>query len=232
LFAKLRRTSKEKPKEFARLGISSILSKFTPNYSACFKYLFRFTYLVYATTLFDTFLSDITRFLLLLHPGAIGENKPVPFGDILSSKSINQIVRNAVDAKVRDLASEGFFKRIAFLKDTFGIKVALAKQEEEALRHYSSLRNLTVHDQGCLKLLLTKKGVVEALTKKCPINPKPISYADVEMARKAYSVVVREIYTSVATKVLKVNSMPKAFDAFMCLPPKEPPEPCKEGDVP
>ena len=42
-----------------------------------FEYVGRISHLVYATTLFDTFISDCTHFLLLLHPRAMGKNHEV-----------------------------------------------------------------------------------------------------------------------------------------------------------
>jgi hypothetical protein len=51
-----------------------------------FHYLTDISQLVHATALLDTYLSDTARFLLLLHPGALGMRQALDIHDVLAAR--------------------------------------------------------------------------------------------------------------------------------------------------
>jgi len=93
------------------------------SFSECdsFHYVSDASYLVYATTLLDTFLSDTTRFLLLLHPGSIGENHAVPLKALLAAESKNDLLNDAATRRSREIGYLPFLARLEFLRNQYGL---------------------------------------------------------------------------------------------------------------
>jgi hypothetical protein len=101
--------------------------------------------LITAFTLFDTFLSDTTRFLLLIHPNVI-EDRKVRMRDILNCKSMAEVIDEEVVRVIRGLSIESHRKRIKYLKDNFGIDTNTWTNKLDDLDRYELLRNEVVHD--------------------------------------------------------------------------------------
>jgi hypothetical protein len=64
--------------------------------------------LVYSTALFDSFLSDTTKFLLLSYPGSLGKDYQIPLTSLLSAKSKAPIINEAVSKRVRETKLSSF----------------------------------------------------------------------------------------------------------------------------
>src|SRR3954464_3842890 len=64
-----------------------ILRQVTSEQITSLEYVRHISELVYATTLFDTFLTDITRFLFLLMPKSAGKNSLITLEALLSNSS-------------------------------------------------------------------------------------------------------------------------------------------------
>ncbi len=72
-----------------------------------FEYLYDLSSLVYLTTLLDTFLSDTTKFLILLHPRVMGGNQSVSIDAVLNASSTAELLNNAATKKTRELSYNG-----------------------------------------------------------------------------------------------------------------------------
>lgn len=171
-------------------------------------YVTDLSHLVYVTTLLDTFLTDTTLFLLLLHPQSIGKNQQVSLASILGASSTYQVLTEAAAKKARELSYLSFADRCEYLRETFGLKTDLDEETNRALRHFPNLRNAAVHDQGIFELLLDEAGSVASRVKTCPVHPTRITPDDVESAARAYQSVFVAVATAVMTQCLKYPDNP------------------------
>jgi hypothetical protein len=200
--AHLHRSDKENtvPSEVIKLLSSVDLEAFRS-----FDYINDLSHLIYVTTLFDTFLNEITIFLLLLHPKAIGKDSTIPINAVLKSTSRAEIINMMVSKKARDLSYLSFMDRLKFLQDTFGLHISIDSEEIEPLEHYSSVRNTAVHDQGIYQINLSETHHIEIKQKTCPYHPTLITNEDFEKSKKIYDAIVRKVMSAVLTQVLKID---------------------------
>lgn len=166
-----------------------------------FEYFHATSELVLATSLLDTFLSETTRFLFLLHPASIGKNSSITLDSLLRSTSKTQLIAEAAERRTRELAFLGFEARLEFLRDTFGMSVEIPQEAANALRIYSGVRNVLIHDQGFYEVLLTENGVVVSER-----TPHDVKHDDVNRAILAYRAVAYEVSLAVFTQVLRAGS--------------------------
>jgi len=175
-----------------------------PEFDA-FSYVTEVSYLVYSTTLLDSFLSDATRFLLLLHPASMGKELSIRLDSVITATSREDLLNLAAGKKVRDLSYLPFIARIEFLKNRFGLRLKLDAETIDALEHYSTLRNVIVHDQSIFEIGLVAGGSLAVEQKRCARHPTPLKRNDLAKAKRAHNKVVGGIFEAVVTQVLKGN---------------------------
>jgi hypothetical protein len=173
-----------------------------------FEYMTHLSGLIYLTTLLDTFLSDTTRFLLLLHPGAMGRNQAVSLGSVLGAKSIPELVNEAVGKKVREVSYLPIAGRLEYLRKTFGMKFDFDQKALEECERYADLRNSAIHDQAVFEAFLDAGGKIQVRQKACVIHPTPVNLEDVRSAEHAYENVTRVVCRAVLEQVLKAADHP------------------------
>lgn len=159
--------------------------------------------LVYATTLFDTFLTDTTLFLLFCFPAAIGKNQQIPLSRLLEARTRNEAIADAANRKAREVSFLPFEGRVEFLRHAFGLAIELDEKTSEALRHYPSVRNNIVHDQGLVEIRLDEDGKLTSRQKACAYHPTEVTTEDIANAANAYDNVVLSVARSVFAQVLK-----------------------------
>jgi len=86
-------------------------------------YVTDLSHLIYATSLLDTFLSETTLFLFLLHPLSMGKNQQVPLRMVIEASSRNETLTQAARARTREISYLPFLGRLQFLRDTFGLRL-------------------------------------------------------------------------------------------------------------
>ncbi len=111
-----------------------------------YSYIHTISELVYATTFLDSFLSDITKFLFLLHPHSIGDQHLISFGDVLSATSRVELINATATKRVREISFLPFIARIDFLRERFGLHISVDKETIELIGHFATVRNVLVHD--------------------------------------------------------------------------------------
>ena len=139
-------SARELPDNFAE--IKELLAAFRSEYVTSFDYVANISDLIYVTTLFDTFLSDITKFLLLSFPKAAGKNTAVTLESLIDGSSRETLIDLAVSKRARELGFAAFKVRLEFLRDTFGVSINLEPQILTTLGHYAGVRNVVVHDHS------------------------------------------------------------------------------------
>lgn len=173
-----------------------------------FEYIYDLSCLVYLTSLFDTFLSDTTKFLLLLHPRSIGANQAVSLEAVLSAKSTYDLLNDVANKKAREISYLPFSGRLDFLTQHFGLRITLDGETLAQLHHYSTLRNAAVHDQAVFDCLLNAEGRLTLQQKACPLHPTPVNATDVTAAETAYRNVIKATCRAVIEQVLKSPDHP------------------------
>ncbi len=179
-----------------------------PREYAAFEYIYNVSSLVYLTTLLDTFLSDTTKFLLLLHPRAIGSDQVVPLEAILGAKSTSTLLTNAAAKKTREVSYLPFSGRIDFLRRRFGLRLDLDETSLVRLEHYASLRNMAVHDQAVFDCSIDATGRLVVQQKACPLHPTLIHADDIREAASVYHAVTGAVCRAVVEQVLKASDHP------------------------
>jgi hypothetical protein len=179
------------------------LDAIRPSSWDAFNYVSRLSHLVYATSLLDTFLTDTTQFLLMLFPSSIGKEFRISISDVIEKSSRSDILAAAASKKARELSYATFLERLTDLSRRFGLTINLGDADLEALRHFSTLRNVAVHDQGFLAFSLTDNGAVHCEQRVCSRHPTAVTIEDVRAAIHTYRRVVREVATAILRQVLK-----------------------------
>lgn len=168
-----------------------------------FRYVGDFGHLVFATTLFDTFLTDTTRFILLLRPESIGKTQGITVADIIGAASKTELLRVAIDKRVRELSFKSFTDRIEFLAKTYGFEFEISEETTQELNHFSGVRNVLIHDQAFYELGLAEDGAVTHIARSCPSHPRPVTSEEIKGALWAYFRAARSISRAVFTHMLK-----------------------------
>lgn len=159
--------------------------------------------LVYATSLFDTFLTDTVTFLFLLVPESMGKELQIPLRLLLTSESRDSVIQQVVTNKARELSFKTFADRLQFFRDKFGMPVTVSASEIEKLVRLTNLRNSAVHDQGILELKLNRSGTISSGLKSSPSHPTKVSHQDANEAAELYYRIVERIGFDVLIHVLK-----------------------------
>lgn len=167
-----------------------------------FTYLTNSIYLIYATTLFDTFITESTRFLLLLFPKALGKKQTVSIEVLLETVSRPQIITDAIEKKVRELGHDSFLNRLSFLRETFGLNIPLSDEDKKELDNLASMRNAIIHDQRVYELTLDDSCSIITKQRACPRQPTPVNSEQFERAEKFYRWITSMVYESIVREVL------------------------------
>lgn len=185
-----------------------------------YRYVTDCSLLVYATALFDSFLSGTSAFLLTLHPKALGDSCPLTVQELLSATSKYDVVNQAVRRRTRSLSFGTFLERLKFLNKTFGLGITLDADKHRGLEYCSSLRNAIVHDQTSFVVDLDDQGEIRVRQDNCFRHPTPVGSDELESALKVYGAVCQRTYLAVMTKVIKAEPgvLDKGLSAFLCLP--------------
>lgn len=170
-----------------------------------FRYIERVSHLVYAATLLDTFLLETTIFLFLLIPQSMGKSQQVSLKLLIEAESRSAALTQVAQIRAREVSFKSFLDRIAFLRETFGLNIQLAKTDEDMLIHYSAVRNSAIHDQGIFELGLDTDGRLQFQRKTCPRHPTQLTDDDPIDATNAFRRICDAIASCVFSEVLKCD---------------------------
>lgn len=96
-------------------------------------------------SIMDAFMSDLFRMLLLMFPNSL-DNPSVFLNDILKCKSIDEILQNEIDKKVRSFSFESFPLRFQKIQKTFKLDFKDIGKELDVLNKAWKIRNRIVHE--------------------------------------------------------------------------------------
>src|SRR3972149_9233909 len=90
-----------------------------------FVYVYNASLLTYFTSVFDTYLSDITKFLLLMFPKSIPKDLSIPSELLFESKSKWEAINRVVENKAFEISYKSFTDRILYIKEKFGLNLEI-----------------------------------------------------------------------------------------------------------
>lgn len=96
-------------------------------------------------TIFDTFLTDMTRFLLLMKP-AILKDKQIKASEVFSCSTISEVTDSIVNKFVYELAYKSLSERLNYFTQIFGVDFSKEADTISKVEEFARLRNLIVHD--------------------------------------------------------------------------------------
>lgn len=167
-----------------------------------YSYVTALTQLVYATTLFDTFLQDVIEFALFMHPRAVGDST-ILLSAVIEASGWATVINDAIRKKVRELGFLSFPERIKWLKTKFGLTPDISAEAMTQIAHYADLRNAVVHDQGFLEFGFTDNRKLALFQAKCPVHPTPVTIDQSNNALQAYNIAAVALTNSVYRELLK-----------------------------
>lgn len=166
-----------------------------------FDYVVGASLLVYAATIFETFLNDTTTFLLVLHPASIGTSS-VSIRDLLEGTK-SSALNDAIRKKVRALSYESFRDRLDIISKNYGLSLDFSESETISLKKTSALRNEVVHDQSAFTISLTEDGTPYCARTACVARPKPVTFEQLDEALTIFGVASYRLAASIMNNVLK-----------------------------
>jgi hypothetical protein len=179
-----------------------------------FRYVTLVGYLVYATTVFDSFLSDLTRLLLTCNPAVLGENCKVSIGVLASPEARTAVINKEISRKIRSLSYASFEERLDYIVRNFNVTLGAGPDLLENLRHYSELRNTAVHDQAIFGINFDDKQGVRLEGRQDPLKPTSVASEDVTQAVNTYLNAGVLTYQAVLRDVFKAAAPEMKFEEF------------------
>jgi len=181
------------------------MRKITPEEYRDWTYVANVSFLVYHTTLFDTFLQDTIEFLLCLHPGVMSDYS-VPFSDVMNATARHEVLNAALRDKVRQIGFMSFQERLQWLRKRFGLKFAIREETLKELVIFSEARNSAVHDQGWFEFCFSENGTITASQTACPLHPSDVEWEDASRAKESFAIAASCVVMTVFTQVLNCEA--------------------------
>ena len=167
------------------------------------------SHFVYTMALFDSFLSDTTKFLLIFKPEGLGQECRVPLSAILAAKSRSAVITAEAERRVKKLGFQSFPTRIEFLEKRFGLCLNLQAELLSLLERFASERNALVHDLGALSLSLSEKETMSLTQRSCPFHPARIERTDILRSAKTFLEVCSALHAQVMISILDAAKTPE-----------------------
>jgi len=203
------RTSGRPSGEGAAAGVLHHLARIPSNSMESLAYVTDVSYLMCATRLFDTFLSETTQFLFLMVPRAIGDTQPVPLRALFEASSRNEAITLAASARALEISHLPVVARIQFLREAFELDFAIPSDDLEGMVHIAHIGRCVLPDhRDSFHLRLDDRGEVVGKEKMSSPFPTKISRDNVRWAIDSYERSARSIAEAVFTQVLKQSDHP------------------------
>jgi hypothetical protein len=135
----------------------------------------------------------------------MGKAQKVSIQVLLEATSQTAAIVEAAQQKARDHGAKPFVERVQMLRETFGLNFQWVENIENALSHYSKIRNTAVYDEGVFEIFLDETWRVTHRQRTCEHRPTRLTNEVSELAVDTYEHIWSLIATAVLEQVLKVN---------------------------
>lgn len=154
-FLKKSRLSKTDEKWFAKIADKvddlTDIDLFVPMDVKLFRQfaeLIRILGLSYLVTIYEGYLMDIVREILLAHPDALKSGKHLTAEEVLTLDGRKQIVSYLAEKEVEELQHSPFQKVLEFFDDKFNINLNTSGVSAEKITEILATRNIHIHNKG------------------------------------------------------------------------------------
>jgi hypothetical protein len=203
------RTSGLRLENGSAVGVLHHLARIPSGSLESLEYVTNISHLLYAATLFDTFLSNTTDFLFLLIPRAMGEHQQVPLRGLIDAPHRNEAITRAAGERTREIGNLPFAGQIEFLREAFEMEIAIPATAWEGVNHFPKVSGSTTHDhQGRFPLQLDGRGEIVMREQTCPCHPARMSRDDMRWAIDSYEQSARALTVAVFSQILKQGDHP------------------------
>ena len=191
--------AKDIPKDINRFRFATALQGVSPSEYSNYHRVTAASHLVYATALFDSYLTDTTRFLMLRDPAKLGSRTPIYWETFLNLKARSSTIVQLVTKRTREIAFWPFLRRIEFLNKTFGLKASLDSSLLKDLEQYSGIRNAIVHDHALAEPGLADND--EVIIRQRRLGHHDLKSNDVRVAMRTYALAAKAVFSEVCERV-------------------------------
>jgi hypothetical protein len=171
-------------------------------------YVTNISHLLYAATLFDSFLSETSQFLFLLIPRAMGESQPVPLRALTDPLCRNEAITAAAGARTREIATLSFVDRIHFLRKSFALEITVPTETWAGIALFSSVGDIAARDRGGFELQLDTRGEIVSKESSLSRSSTEVNRNDLRWVIESYELAARTISEAVFTQILKQTDHP------------------------
>jgi len=113
-----------------------------------FPELIRIFGLIYLVAVFEGYLSDIVREMLLTHPEALKSSRQLTAEEVLAQGGKKQIVSYLVEKEIDDLLYKSFPDVIKYFNEKFRINLNDSEVPTEDIVEIQATRNIHIHNKG------------------------------------------------------------------------------------
>jgi hypothetical protein len=163
--------------------------------------------LITVVTLLDTYLTDITRFLVLTRPESISKDRLVSFQDILGRESLSSIIDLVVNKVVHEQSYANFRTRVGHLQKTFGISLDQLSDKIDEFENVIQVRNRLIHDVAQYEYTSGSTRGQIVLSQKT--SKESVSWVQATKAIDVGMYIAKEIYEKTSRHFFKQE--PNAF---------------------
>jgi hypothetical protein len=104
--------------------------------------------LIYLIALFEAYIADSLRAVLVFRPEAMRSRKQITYETVLSFDDRDQMIEAMASREINDVAYKGFRDQVAHYTDRFGVSILPSDVDEDAIVEAMARRNLLVHNNG------------------------------------------------------------------------------------
>ena len=104
--------------------------------------------LVYLAALFDAFVSDTVRAIMLYRPEVIRSSKQLTYEDILRFDNFSALLSSMIEREIVDFTYKSFKDQSNFIEDKFGIDIGNSGIKTDEICEILATRNLLIHNKG------------------------------------------------------------------------------------
>ena len=113
-----------------------------------FTELVRILGLIYLVSIFEGYLVDIVREILLTRPDALKSGKQLTVEEILAQGERKQIISYFAEREVEDLQYDSFSNVVKYFEDKFKINLNNSGVSVESVTEILATRNIHIHNKG------------------------------------------------------------------------------------
>lgn len=168
-----------------------------------FVYVSDSSHLIYLTALFDTLLTDVTKFLIYRIPGPYESAMSVTYEEVIKAGTYEEVRRKLVDDKARSLSRQSFLKRLRELRKSYKLDLKISNDDRKNLEKIAGIRNAIAHDHSFVDFSFDDTDNIQIKFARDPNQPIDFEESLLQDAWVVYIKMFKEIYLSVTRQVIK-----------------------------